>query len=598
MKIVTNTGIVLLLSLTLWACANRGQGPRGGAKDEIPPRYVRSTPEQKARNIDQKKITIEFDEIINLKDIANNVIISPPQQKQPNIRSYMHRVVVELEDSLQDNTTYSIDFGQAITDNNEGNVLESFVMTFATGNELDTMQISGTVINASDLNPIKGLTVGIYSDLSDTAFHSKPFLRMAKTNDKGEFTIQSIKNGQYSIYALQDNNRDYHYQRGEGVAFDTLYHQTALEHYMRQDTLWKDSLHIDTVMSVKAIRYLPDNIVLRYFQDKSKRQYLVKSDRDYPHKLSLYFNTIAQAPPVIKGLNVDTNQLLAQYNQTNDTIHYWLADTTLVQQDTLTLQVSYLKTDTLFTLQPQTDTLHFVRKKSVKEQKKKTPTPFTIHHNLSNAYHPYLPILFSFDTPIRQIDTTKITLSHIVDTIPTPIAYTLQKNDRVGLSYSLHHKWQPEQQYLLHIDSAAILDIYGVGNAELKQKMTTRAYDSYATLKLRLASYNQEAVFQVVDKDDHVVQTVPLVAEETEVKYLEAGEYYVRVFIDSNQNGVWDGGDIEKRILPEQMYYYPKKLTLIKNWEFQETINLYALPIDQQKPEELKKTLNGKGEPI
>lgn len=599
-KKITRT-LLLISILFIASCANRGQGPRGGAKDELPPKYLHSIPRQKEKNVKRKMIEIEFDEIVNLKDIANNIIISPPQHKQPNIHSYMRRVVVPLEDTLQSNTTYSIDFGQAITDNNEGNVLESFVLTFSTGNELDTMQISGTVLNAEDLNPVKGLTVGVYADLSDTALLKKPFLRMAKTNDKGEFTIQSLKDGVYKVYALDDNNRNHYYQRGEGMAFDTLHHQTSKENYIHQDTIWEDSLHIDTIVSLEAIRYLPNNIILRYFQDHNKRQYLVKADREMPHKLTLYFNTSAQTPPIIKGLSeggINTSQILPQPNTTNDTIHYWLTDSVMIQKDTITLQINYLKTDTLFELKPQTDTIHFINKNRRKKGEN-THQPFTPKHNLSSSFHPNEDILLQFETPVKRIDTSMIHLLEVIDTISkTPITYRYKKNDSIGLEYSIHHKWKPEKDYELNIDSAAITDLYGRSNVALKQKMKIRANETYATLTLSLAQYDSTAVYQIVDKEDVVIKTVPIKGVDTEIKYLEAGEYYIRIFIDKNRNGAWDSGNIQEKRLPEPMYYYPKKLILIKNWEFKEKIDLYSLPLNRQKPNELKKTLDGKGQKI
>lgn len=170
-----NITISLTLLLVFYACANRGQGPQGGAKDEVPPRFVKSTPREKSVNVKDGKIEIEFDENVNLKDISKNVIISPPQRINPEITSYGRKVNVRFDDSLQSNTTYSIDFGNAIVDNNEGNILKNYVFSFATGNEIDTMQIAGTLLNAEDLNPLQGITVGIHNDLSDSAFLKNRF---------------------------------------------------------------------------------------------------------------------------------------------------------------------------------------------------------------------------------------------------------------------------------------------------------------------------------------------------------------------------------------------------------------------------------------
>ena len=230
--------IFIFISIfVIYACANRGQGPQGGAKDEVPPKVIKSTPADKSVNISGKKIEIEFDENVVLKDIAKNVIISPPQRTNPEIRAYGKRVVVNLNDSLEENTTYSINFGDAIVDNNEGNILKDFVFSFATGDQIDTLQLSGTLINAEDLNPLKGIIVGVYRDLSDSAFVSKPFNRVTKSGDEGKFTVYNVKEEQYRVFALDDQNRDNFYQKGEGAGFIETVFETQIENYVRQDTV-------------------------------------------------------------------------------------------------------------------------------------------------------------------------------------------------------------------------------------------------------------------------------------------------------------------------------------------------------------------------
>ena len=253
----------LLLLVALYSCANMAT-PNGGPYDERPPRFVSSTPAPNQTNYNGKKVEILFDELIQIEKPTENVIITPPQMEMPIVRTSGRKVVVELKDSLQPNTTYTIDFTNSIVDNNEKNVLENFTFAFSTGQGIDTLEVAGVLLNAENLEPMPGITIGLHSNLEDSAFVSLPFTRTSLTNDKGEFTIRNISPGTYRIYALSDVNRDYKFdQPGEDIAFlDSLIIPT-FEMASRQDTIWKDSLTIDTILTVGYTHFYPDDIQLR-----------------------------------------------------------------------------------------------------------------------------------------------------------------------------------------------------------------------------------------------------------------------------------------------------------------------------------------------
>lgn len=590
--------LLFVSAVLVFACANRGQGPQGGPKDEVPPKVLKANPADKSVNFKENKIEIEFDENINLKDIPKNVIISPPQRTSPDIRSYGKKLVVELKDTLLENTTYSISFGDAVVDNNEGNILKDFVFSFATGEVIDTMQISGNLINAEDLNPMKGIMVGIHSNLNDSALISFPFSRVTRSGDDGRFTVYNVKDGQYRVYALDDLNRDYFYQKGEGAAFVETVFQTSQEDYIRQDTIWRDSVTVDSIRSVNAIRYLPNDVVLRYFKDDSKRQYLVKSERSDPHKLNIFFNTINEKLPEIRPLNVEwDNKMLLQSNAALDTLSYWLTDSVLIKKDTITLEIKYLKTDSAFRLQPETDTVNFFIRKAPGRAAQAQPAQQTkkkeflnLATNLSARFEVYNPVTISFDSPIKSYDISKIHLSQLKDTVLVPIDFQLQKRDSIGMNFKIDHKWIPEATYQLVVDSAAFYNIFNRHNDNLKSELKIKSLEDYSSLKLQLEKFDLSAVFQVVTKDDKVVKTVPAQPAGTKIEYLEPGDYYIRMFLDTNRNGKWDTGSVLERRQPEQVFYYSKKLTLIKNWEFEESWDHTLVPILQQKPAELKKT--------
>ena len=587
--------VTLIAALVFYSCANRGQGPQGGPKDELPPKVMKSSPAQNSVNVKNGRVEIDFDENVNLKDIVKNVIISPPQRQNPEITSYGRRVNVQFKDTLLSNTTYSIDFGSAIVDNNEANVLKNYVFSFATGSEIDTLQIAGTLLNAEDLNPLQGITIGIYDDLNDTAFIRKPFLRIGRTDETGHFTVSNVRNGKYRVYALNDLNRDYFLQKGEGLAFDEKSYQTGFEFITKPDTVWKDSITVDTIRFVPATRFLPDDVVLKYFKDNFKRQYLAKSERTEPHLINMIFNTVSEELPEIRPLNINwDNKMLLQKNATLDSLSLWLTDSALINTDTISLEVKYLKSDSAFKLQSQTDTVRFMMRKPAKKptttKAAKKKEFLNIMTNLSSQFDVYRPVVLNFTVPIKIYDVAKIHLSQLVDTVLTPIPFKLEKKDSIGMTFEINHKWIPETTYQLVVDSAAFFSIYNLQNDNLKNELKIKSLDEYSSLKLFLADYDSTAVFQVMSKDDKLVRTAPIVKGGTKVEYLQPGDYFVRMYLDRNQNGKWDPGNYFENLQPEEVYYYEKKLTLIKNWEFEETWDYKAIPLVKQKPQELKKS--------
>ena len=587
--------VTLIAALVFYSCANRGQGPQGGPKDELPPKVMKSSPAQNSVNVKNGRVEIDFDENVNLKDIVKNVIISPPQRQNPEITSYGRRVNVQFKDTLLSNTTYSIDFGSAIVDNNEANVLKNYVFSFATGSEIDTLQIAGTLLNAEDLNPLQGITIGIYDDLNDTVFIRKPFLRIGRTDETGHFTVSNVRNGKYRVYALNDLNRDYFLQKGEGLAFDEKSYQTGFEFITKPDTVWKDSITVDTIRFVPATRFLPDDVVLKYFKDNFKRQYLAKSERTEPHLINMIFNTVSEELPEIRPLNINwDNKMLLQKNATLDSLSLWLTDSALINTDTISLEVKYLKSDSAFKLQPQTDTVRFMMRKPAKKptttKAAKKKEFLNIMTNLSSQFDVYRPVVLNFTVPIKIYDVAKIHLSQLVDTVLTPIPFKLEKKDSIGMTFEINHKWIPETTYQLVVDSAAFFSIYNLQNDNLKNELKIKSLDEYSSLKLFLADYDSTAVFQVMSKDDKLVRTAPIVKGGTKVEYLQPGDYFVRMYLDRNQNGKWDPGNYFENLQPEEVYYYEKKLTLIKNWEFEETWDYKAIPLVKQKPQELKKS--------
>ena len=608
---------LLMLMIVVYSCASMGN-PDGGPYDEEPPKFVRSTPKPFAINSKERKVTIEFDEFIKLEKAAEKVVVSPPQLEQPEIKASGRKVVVGLVDSLRPNTTYTIDFADAIVDNNEGNPLGNYAFTFSTGTTIDTMEVSGTVLSASDLEPVKNIQVGLHSDLSDSAFMKKPFDRVSRTDSRGHFSIRGIAPGKYRIYALMDGNQNYLFDsKTEMIAFSDSIIIPAMEDAMRQDTIWKDSLTIDTIKSVGYTRFLPDDIILRAFKEENDRQYLTRSERDKENHFVLTFSARADTLPTLKGLNFDERDaFIIEKTDRNDSICYWIKDSLIYQMDTLEIQMDYLATDTLDRLVPQTDTLFLANKltreerekleakaaeEKEKERKKKEkkgekiepePTKFlTLNVDAPSAFDLDRNVYLSFDEPVASIDTAAIHMEIKKDSLWEEIPFLFVSDSVLPRKYEILAEWEPEKEYQLSIDSMAFKGVYGLHTNKVKQTMKVKKLDEYGTILLNITGADSTAVVELLDGSGKVLRQQRITPQNTaDFYYLNPGtKFYIRLFNDRNGNGVWDTGKYSEHLQPEEVYYFPKVWEMKANFEFEENWNINAVPVEKQKLDEIKK---------
>ena len=608
---------LLMLMIVVYSCASMGN-PDGGPYDEEPPKFVRSTPKPFAINSKEKKVTIEFDEFIKLEKAAEKVVVSPPQLEQPEIKASGRKVVVGLVDSLRPNTTYTIDFADAIVDNNEGNPLGNYAFTFSTGTTIDTMEVSGTVLSASDLEPVKNIQVGLHSDLSNSAFMKKPFDRVSRTDSRGHFSIRGIAPGKYRIYALMDGNKNYLFDsKTEMIAFSDSIIIPAMEDAMRQDTIWKDSLTIDTIKSVGYTRFLPDDIILRAFKEENDRQYLTRSERDKENHFVLTFSARADTLPTLKGLNFDERDaFIIEKTDRNDSICYWIKDSLIYQMDTLEIQMDYLATDTLDRLVPQTDTLFLANKltraerekleakaaeEKEKERKKKEkkgekiepePTKFlTLNVDAPSAFDLDRNVYLSFDEPVASIDTAAIHMEIKKDSLWEEIPFLFVSDSVLPRKYEILAEWEPEKEYQLSIDSMAFKGVYGLHTNKVKQTMKVKKLNEYGTILLNITGADSTAVVELLDGSGKVLRQQRITPQNTaDFYYLNPGtKFYIRLFNDRNGNGVWDTGKYSEHLQPEEVYYFPKVWEMKANFDFEENWNINAVPVEKQKLDEIKK---------
>lgn len=614
--------IYIISILLLVGCARPGT-PDGGPFDETPPRVVGANPAEGAVSSMPKTIEIFFDEYIKLENASDKIVVSPPQINQPEISANGNRIKVKLIDSLKPNTTYTIDFSDAIVDNNEGNPMGKYTYTFSTGDSINSMEVSGKVLNASNLEPIKGILVGLHADTAATAFTSKPFDRMARTNGSGEFTIKGIAPGHYRAYALQDADGDFIFgQKSEMLAFSRRDISPRSFPDQRADTVWRDSTHIDSIKMVKFTHYVPDDIVLLAFSESTLDRHLLKTERKVPEHIDVYFTAPSEQKPVVKGLNFDESKLVAECSAKNDTIIYWISDTALVHTDTLSATLTYLENDSVGNFVSRTDTLDFVsrlprsrqikleqeaykewqrtqerlRKKGKTYQTEMPLPPLSISSNGNGSLDLYDNICFTSPEPLSVIDTSKFHLYVKEDTLYLPAdceieGFPLEGDERGStMQCILYGEWRPEQQYLLRVDSAAMVSIYGKASQKMEQRFTIPSLDKYCTFTATLTGRNDTlAIVQLLNGADKVVRSERSNEGKASFFFVSPGTYYMRAFLDRNGNGEWDEGNYAADRQPEEVFYFPSSLSLRAKWDQEQEWNMQRIPLSRQKPDKITK---------
>ncbi|MDF9830501.1 Ig-like domain-containing protein [Parabacteroides sp. PF5-6] len=590
----------LFFVLLIYSCASIGN-PNGGPYDEAPPKYITSTPVPNKTNHQGKKIEILFDELIQLEKPSENVIITPPQMQTPIIRAIGKKVTVELQDTLQENTTYTIDFTNSIVDNNEKNVLENFTFAFSTGDVIDTLEVSGFLLNAENLEPMPGITIGLHRNLEDSAFTHTPFDRTSRTNERGKFTIRNISPGTYRIYALNDVNRDYTFdQPGEDIAYNEEPITPTFELTTREDTTWVDSLTIDTIRTVAYTRFMPDDIQLFLFKEKFARQYMLRPERPESHLFVVKYNAPLDTVPLPVPVNFEPQDSSWYYIQTADmgtTVNFWITDSTVWKQDSLQLSFTYPKSDSLNILVPQTDTIQANmrrRPEEKKKSKKKTEEPEPIQFlemavSTSSSMNNFDTLFVTFNEPVLEVSKDLFFLNQLVDTLWVPVDFEFKADSVNTLRYYLERKWKYSEEYMLEVDSASIFSVYGRWNNGYNGKLKIKSADEYGNLYINIHDLDTTAFVELLNANDQPVRKVPVSNGGVLFMDLKPDKYYARLIVDENNNGVWDTGNYAEKRQAERVYYYPGVFEVLVNWDKEEDWHVLDTPIDRQKPLDITK---------
>lgn len=596
---------IIIAAAVMYSCANIGN-PSGGPIDKTPPIFMRSNPAPNAVNVKDRKIEIFFDEIVSLKDPSTKIIVSPAQTEMPRMSALGRKVTVELVDSLLPNTTYTIDFSNSIQDNNEGNAIDNFAFAFSTGSVIDSMRVSGYVLDSRTLEPMQSVVVGLQSNLADSAFHKEKLQRVALTNDRGQFTIRNVSPGSYHIFALKDLDRDYKFGNPtEDIAFLDSIIVPSIGSREAADTVYNDLNEIDTIMRATRPAYFPNDILLSMFNEDRKSQYLANNLRVDSTRISLTFAAASDTLPslsIVGRNDVPDQWYTLERSQTNDTLIYWIRPPHLVSADTLMVATTYLRTDTASNLSWGTDTLKFTFQRQKAKKKKKNEETDSLEQIRFMELHPlangtqevYAPLLLQTGTPIerysREAFHLQCKLQNDTTFHPAEIKSIARRDSTLSRrDLMLKVDWEPGAAYTLAVDSLAMTDIYGLQTKPLKVDFNVRKMEEYGNIVFNIPAVRDSAIVELLDGTDKVVLHTPVKNHRAELLNLQPGKYYARLFIDRNGNGKYDTGNYDMHLQPEETVYYPGAINLKKNWDVEQTWDIYATPIDKQKPEAIKK---------
>lgn len=596
---------IIIAAAVMYSCANIGN-PSGGPIDKTPPIFMRSNPTPNAVNVKDRKIEIFFDEIVTLKDPSTKIIVSPAQTEMPRMSALGRKVTVELVDSLLPNTTYTIDFSNSIQDNNEGNAIDNFAFAFSTGSVIDSMRVSGYVLDSRTLEPMQSVVVGLQSNLADSAFHKEKLQRVALTNDRGQFTIRNVSPGSYHIFALKDLDRDYKFGNPtEDIAFLDSIIVPSIGTREAADTVYNDLNEIDTIMRATRPAYFPNDILLSMFNEDRKSQYLANNLRVDSTRISLTFAAASDTLPslsIVGRNDVPDQWYTLERSQTNDTLTYWIRPPHLVSADTLMVATTYLRTDTTSNLSWGTDTLKFTFQRQKAKKKKKNEETDSLEQIRFMELHPlangtqevYAPLLLQTGTPIERYSREAFHLQRKLqnDTTFYPAeikSIALRDSTLSRRDLMLKVDWEPGAAYTLAVDSLAMTDIYGLQTKPLKVDFNARKMEEYGNIVFNIPAVRDSAIVELLDGTDKVVLHTPVKSHRAELLNLLPGKYYARLFIDRNGNGKYDTGNYDMHLQPEETVYYPGAINLKKNWDVEQTWDIYATPIDKQKSEAIKK---------
>lgn len=515
--------------------------PTGGPKDTEAPKVTKCLPANFSANYKNERIKIYFDEFAIFNDANNSVIISPPFKNDPDFITRGKMLLVTLNEKLKENTTYTINFGNAIADITEKNPLTNFQYVFSTGSTVDSLSIKGKVLNAFTGQPEKDIFVMLYLNQEDSVPLTQRPYYLSKTNDNGEFELSNLKDHPYKLFALKDFNSNYIYDLpNESIGYsDTLISPRYIFRSIN------DSTKIDSIK----------NLIVYLFEEKDTTQKILKSSLIEKKELFLVFKQPTKNLRITPlNLSSEENWCIEEINPTKDTAIFWLTKT---QTELLAFQV---KDDGIII---DTIDFPFSESKNIKKSAKQTPQKLSVLASVSSVADINKPISITFSHPVKKYDLTKIKLIEEKDTlVPQIEVLSLRK-------MNINHKWKEKTNYKLFILDSTFTDIYQLSHDTIITSFKTKSIEDYGTLSIHVKLKNTETCILQFLTEKEIVIDEKFIGESSSIKYdyLTPGNYKVKLIIDRNRNNKWDTGKYIDKKQPEKTIYYPSIINVRKNWD-------------------------------
>ncbi len=522
---------ILWIGLALWQCARRGT-PTGGPQDVTPPELIRTEPENFSTEFNSKRIRLYFDEYIKLEDVQNQLIISPPLQYQPVIRpqgGVSKYVEVTIKDTLKENTTYTLNFGQSIVDNNEGNPNSFLTYVFSTGTYIDSLTLSGAVKDAFNRKADEFISVMLYeldTAFTDSTVFKRPPNYISNTLDSlPVFELKNLKAGKYKLIALKDINKNNLFdQRQDKIGFV-------------EDTI---TIPTDSIYLLNLFKEVPDySISVPSYVAKNKIIFGYQGIRE-----DFSIETFTELPDSVRTTILKDRE--------TDTLNYWLTPTDL-DSIVFMVQNTILDQKDTFTVKTRDLPLDSLKLSNNSRGKLGFEDTFSMFGN----------------TPIVEVDTSKIDF-FISDSIPYPYGYEL---DSLKSQIDFSFEKEANQSYNFSLLPGAITDFFGIQNDSLDYRFSTGSYADYGNLRMNISgAVRYPMIVQLTNEQGEIQrEKISEIPQPVEFNNLDPATYLVRVIFDDNANGVWDTGNYLKKIQPEKISYYPDVIEVRANWELEQS---------------------------
>lgn len=586
----------LLFIPVFWGCAQQGS-PSGGPRDLDPPVAVESDPPNYSIRFEAKKIQITFDEYVVLDNVNQQLIVSPPMEEQPEVKLKKKTLIIEFEEALKANTTYTFNFGIAIKDLHEGNVLENFEYVFSTGDILDSMSVRGTLKYAENLEvPEEPVSIMLYSDLWDSVSMTDIPLYVGRSNDSGVFSVNNLRPDIYKVFALKDGNNNFLFDLpSEEIAFldSSLIVNANFARLLLGDSVvaaaQPDTISMDSTAVASDSLAVPGPdlnsiyIDLMLFTEASQIQYLTDYKREDRRKIEIVFAlplTDTFAYHTLQAENESGPRFLEKYSPFRDSLTLWLMDSTDYKKDTIQMALDYTVMDTTEQFILRSDTIMFTYREKVsknrrEEKVQETLEKLEIHTIRNNSNHDLnreLSMLLDF--PVGRVNDTLFFLYQIPDSVELPVPFIIKADTLSPYRVTLSSTWEADSKYRLEALPGAITSIYPMQHDTIDVSFKTRDIEFYGQILLTLKGVNNQVLVQLFNGKSMVEERIVNSDGQYAFPYLAPKEYQFKFIHDTNENGKWDTGNYLEKLQPESVELLPVIIEVRSNWDHDVAVTL------------------------